>query len=226
MPRVITDLANVRSISRDASAGVWPEYFNQTHQEFTMGIKTNSIESKFVNGVQQNTSWVIGVGMSILVLGLLAIASPLVTGVAIMSVIGVLLIIGGVSQGMIAFRAGAFGPGLLLLLTGLVTLVAGGYMVSQPLAALTSITLFIAIYFLVTGVLAVSAALQIRPLNGWGWMLANGVITLLLGLMLWQQWPLSGAWAVGVLFGVQLISTGASLVAIGNAVRSIAKTAE
>jgi len=57
-------------------------------------------------------------------------------------------------------------------------------------------------------------------------MLANGVITLLLGWMLWKQWPLSGAWAVGVLFGVQLISTGASLLAIGGAVRSMAKAVE
>jgi len=70
------------------------------------------------------------------------------------------------------------------------------------------------------------AAVQIRPVSGWGWMLANGVITLLLGWMLWKQWPLSGAWAVGVLFGVQLISTGASLLAIGGAVRSMAKAVE
>jgi uncharacterized membrane protein HdeD (DUF308 family) len=57
-------------------------------------------------------------------------------------------------------------------------------------------------------------------------MLANGVITLLLGLMLWKQWPLSGAWAVGVLFGVQLISTGVALLALGSAARGIAKGVE
>lgn len=50
-------------------------------------------------------------------------------------------------------------------------------------------------------------------------MLANGVITLLLGWMLWRQWPLSGAWAIGVLFGVQLLMTGGSLLAIGSALR-------
>jgi uncharacterized membrane protein HdeD (DUF308 family) len=113
-----------------------------------------------------------------------------------------------------------------MLLTGLVTLLAGFYMVSQPVAALASITLILAAYFLVTGVFAIIAAVQIRPVSGWGWMFANGVITLLLGWMLWKQWPLSGAWAVGVLFGVQLISTGASLLAIGSAVRGIAKAVE
>ena len=99
-------------------------------------------------------------------------------------------------------------------------------MASQPIAALASITLLLAAYFLATGVLAIIAALPIRPANGRVWTLANGVITLLLGLMLWKQWPLSGTWAVGVLFGVQLVSTGVALLAPGSGVRGIAKAVE
>jgi uncharacterized membrane protein HdeD (DUF308 family) len=155
------------------------------------------MDSGLIEGFRQNAGWVTG--------------------------IGTFLILGGASQCLLAFRAGAFGQALLILLIGLVTLVAGGYMVSQPVAALASITLLLAAYFLVTGVFAIIAGLQIRPVNGWVWVLANGAITLLLGLMLWKQWPLSGAWAVGVLFGVQLISTGAVLLALGSAARGITK---
>lgn len=182
-------------------------------------------EGGLLGALRHHASWVVGVGVVLLVLGVLAMASPLMTGVAITLTIGCFLIVGGVGQCLLAFRAGAFGRGLLILLIGLVAVLAGGYMIAQPLAALASITLFIAAYFFATGILAVITALQLGAARGRGWMLFNGVITFLLGLMLWRQWPLSGAWAVGVLFGIQLISTGASLVALGGAVRRTAKAA-
>jgi len=203
------------------SAGLVAQLVKKHQEDKMSGVKNGLLE-----GLRQNSRWVTGVGILALVVGVLAVGSPLMTGVAITLTVGFFLIVGGLGQCLLAFRAGAFGRGLLIFLIGLVTLITGGYMVSQPLAALASITLFLAIYFFVAGIFAVIAALQLRPANGWGWMLANGVITFLLGLMLWRQWPLSGAWAVGVLFGVQLISTGASLLAIGGAVRGFAKAAE
>ncbi len=191
-----------------------------------MNTNTAGTEGGLIEGLRQNAGWVTGIGILLLVMGILAIGSPLVTGMAITWTVGIFLILGGASQCLLAFRAGAFGRALLVFLTGLVTLIAGGFMLSQPVAALASITLLLAAYFLATGVLAIIAGLQVRPASGWGWMLANGVITLLLGLMLWKQWPLSGAWAVGVLFGVQLISTGVALLALGSAARGIAKGVE
>ena len=191
-----------------------------------MNTNTAGMEGGLIEGLRQNAGWVTGIGILLLVMGILAIGSPLVTGMAITWTVGIFLILGGASQCLLAFRAGAFGRALLVFLTGLVTLIAGGFMVSQPVAALASITLLLAAYFLATGVLAIIAGLQVKPANGWGWMLANGVITVLLGLMLWKQWPLSGAWAVGVLFGVQLVSTGVALLVLGSAARGIAKAVE
>lgn len=88
----------------------------------------------------------IGIGILLLVVGLLSIGSPLAAGVAITTTVGFLLIVGGAAQCLLAFQAGAFGRGLLVFLIGLVTLIAGGYMITQPLAALLSITLFLAAY--------------------------------------------------------------------------------
>jgi uncharacterized membrane protein HdeD (DUF308 family) len=177
------------------------------------------VEGGLIEELRQNAGWVTDIGI-------LAIGSPLVTGMAITWTVGIFLIVGGAGQCLPAFREGAFGRALLVFLTGMVTLIAGGYMVSQPVAALASITLLLAACFLATGVLAIIAALPIRPANGWVWMLANGVITLLPGLMLWKQWPLSGAWAVGLLFGVQLVTPGVALLAPGRGVRGIAKAVE
>ncbi len=190
-----------------------------------MGTTMRAIESGLLEALKENSKWVTVVGVVALIAGILAIASPLMAGTAIMVTVGVAVIIGGVAQCLLAFRAGAFGRGLLIFLLGLVAVIAGGYMVSRPLAALVTMTMFLAVYFFVAGIFAVIAALQLRPAKGSGWMLANGVVTFLLGVMLWRQWPFSGAWAVGVLFGVQLISTGSTMLAIGSAVRGFAKKA-
>jgi uncharacterized membrane protein HdeD (DUF308 family) len=63
--------------------------------------------------------------------------------------------------------------------------------------------------------------MQLRPADGWGWTLFNGIVTLLLGLMLWRQFPLSGAWAVGILFGIKMLFSGMALVIIGRSVKRL-----
>ena len=93
----------------------------------------------------------------------------------------------------------------------------------MAVALMVPITLFLSAYFIVTGIFELVGAIQIRPAAGWGWMLFNAIVTLLLGLMIWRQFPLSGAWAVGVLFGAKLIFSGTSLIIIGRAVRGAAK---
>ena len=140
-----------------------------------MNNNTGGMEGGLIEGLRQNAGWVTGIGILLLVMGILAIGSPLVTGIAITWTIGIFLIIGGASQCLLAFRAGAFGRALLVFLTGLVTLVAGGYMVSQPVAALASITLLLAAYFLATGVLAIIAGLQVRLVRGGPVMDATGL---------------------------------------------------
>jgi len=161
-----------------------------------------------------------------LICGFLAIGSPLAAGLSVTIFVGAMLIVGGIAQCFLAFQAGAFGKGLLIFIMGVLTAVAGFYLFNQPLAGLASITIFLAAYFVVTGIFELISAFQIRPAAGWGLMLFNGIVTLLLGIMIWRQFPLSGAWAVGILFGVKLILSGWSLIFIGRSVREEAKLAE
>jgi hypothetical protein len=89
-----------------------------------------------------------------------------------------------------------------------------------------TLTLLLAVYFFVDGISEIIAALKIKPDQGWGWVLFNGVIALLLGIMIWRQWPMSGQWAIGVLVGVHILITGWTMIVLGTGARRIAGAIE
>jgi uncharacterized membrane protein HdeD (DUF308 family) len=136
-----------------------------------------------------------------------------------------LLLVAGVAQIILAFRSGGMGESIMLVVLGLLGIVAGGYMLSQPGLALGVLTLFLAGFFIAEGIIEIIAAIRARPAPGWGWFLFGGVLSLLLGLMVWRQFPLSGAWAIGTLVGVRLLMSGVSLVAIGSSIKNFATEA-
>jgi uncharacterized membrane protein HdeD (DUF308 family) len=76
-------------------------------------------------------------------------------------------------------------------------------------------------YLLATGVLEIIVAFQLKPADGWGLLLFNGFVTLVLGILLWRQFPLSGAWAIGVLFGIKMIFTGWAFIFIGRNIKKM-----
>lgn len=182
--------------------------------------------SGLLDGIKKNARVAVIVGILTLICGVLAIGSPMIAGLSVTLVVGVMLLVGGISQCFLAFKAGAFGKGLLIFVVGALTAVAGYMLFSQPVAGLESITLFLAAYFVAAGIVELIGAFQARPAGGvWGMMLFNAVVTLLLGILIWQQFPLSGAWAVGVLFGVRLVVGGWTLIFIGRGVRGQAQKA-
>ena len=183
------------------------------------------VSSGLLDGIKKNARLVVIVGILMLICGIFAIGSPLVAGVSVTIFVGAMLIVGGLAQCFLAFKAGAFGKGLLIFVVGALTAVAGFYLFNQPLSGLASITIILAAYFVVTGISELVSAFQIRPADGWGLMLSSGIVTLLLGIMIWKQFPLSGAWAVGVLFGLKLVLGGWSLIFIGRGVRGAVKDA-
>jgi uncharacterized membrane protein HdeD (DUF308 family) len=175
--------------------------------------------TSLLDGIKSHASTAVGVGILLIVAGVVAICAPFAAGLSVMVMIGAVTIIGGVAQCVLAFRMGTFGRGLVGFLLGLLMIVAGSYVFTEPAEALGSMTLLLAIYFFVSGLMELFAALSARHAEGWGWMAFNGVITLILGMMIWRQFPVSGIWAVGTLFGVKLMLSGWSLFAIGSAVR-------
>ena len=169
-----------------------------------------------VTFIQEQSKTARWVGILLLITGFLSLVAPLAAGLSLTVMIGVLLLVSGVAQFFVVFRAGSFGAGLLLALLAILSVAAGAYTLMQPGAALAALTLFLAGYFIASGVIEVIGAFGARPEQGWGWLLFGGIVSALLGVMIWRQFPLSGAWAIGTLVGVHFIMTGWALIAVGG----------
>lgn len=183
------------------------------------GNGPSGIAGDLIGAIRDNAGMAMGIGAIILIAGFLALAAPAVAGLSIAVMVGFALAISGVSQCVLAFKAGAFGRGLVVFLVGVLMALAGFYVVSQPLEGLLSLTLLLVAYLVATGILEIIISFQLRPAQGWGLQLTNGMVTLILGLLLWSQFPLSGIWAVGVLFGIKMIFSGSALIALGRAAK-------
>jgi uncharacterized membrane protein HdeD (DUF308 family) len=170
--------------------------------------------------IRSNSGWVIALGACLMVLGLLAVGSPLVSGVAIAWMVGFLMLMSGLTRIVFAFRAHKWGLGLLCIVLGALAIVAGLITIAHPMLGLSFLTLLLSAYLVFEGVAETMLAFHMRPVAGWGWTLASGVSALVLGVMIWSQWPVSGAWAVGLLVGIKIMFTGSSLMGLGFAARS------
>ena len=160
-------------------------------------------------------------GIIVLILGLLAIACPLAAGAAVSTMVAILLVAAGVVRMLWAFKAGSFGKGALALLLGGLTLGVGVVMLARPLVVLASLALILAVYFLLDGISEIAAAFSVKPAKGWGWMAFGGAMSIVLSVLIWSQWPLSGAWAIGILVGVRLVFAGTAMIALGSAIGTV-----
>ena len=165
-------------------------------------------------------------GVVTIILGLLAMFAPMFAGASVAIMVAIILVAAGIARMVWAFRADSFGQGLLKFEIGGITLLAGILMLARPLFALGALTIFLAAYFVVDGIFEIIAAFQVKPVEGWGWLLSGGVVSLLLGIMIWRQFPVSGTWAIGILVGVKLLFAGMEMVSVGSTVREVGRAAE
>jgi uncharacterized membrane protein HdeD (DUF308 family) len=162
-------------------------------------------------------------GIAVLIMGILAIAMPFVTGVAITISIGAILLVTGIAQFIFAFQSHSFGSGILRFAFGLMAAMCGISLISQPAAGLATITLFLAVWFFVDGLFAIFTGISRRPDNGWGLIAFNGFVGLILGIMIYRQFPVSATWLVGLLVGIRLIMAGWMMIALGAIGKQVSK---
>ncbi len=173
------------------------------------------------NALKENAGITVAVGVALAIMGLLAIMAPLFTGAAVTILVGILMLAAGITRGVFALRAQTFGKGALMFLLGGIVALGGLLLLARPLIGLASLTMVLAAFFFADGIIEAIYAFQLRPVQGWGWMLLSGVTSGLFGLFIVYQWPVSGAWAIGVLVGVRLLFTGWSVIALGSLSRSV-----
>jgi uncharacterized membrane protein HdeD (DUF308 family) len=156
-----------------------------------------------------------GWGFAVMLLGMLAIMAPFVSGVAVTATVAVLIAAAGLSMTVYAFKAGSFGKGLLQLLFGGITVLCGIAMFSTPVLSMLTLTGILLAYFLVDGIFVIIAGVRRKGEPGWGWMIISGIASIVLAVILWQKWPISGAYVIGMLVGIRLIFTGWSIAMLG-----------
>jgi uncharacterized membrane protein HdeD (DUF308 family) len=158
-------------------------------------------------------------GVLLIVFGMVAVGAPLLAAVAVNALVAWLIVLAGVVHLMLAFRVHGAGSVLWKLLVGFAYLCFGAYLIVHPLLGIASLTLVLASLFLIEGILNIVLFVKMRPIHGSTWVLIDGIVTLLLGLMIYMQWPSSSDWAIGTLVGISLIFSGVARVAMSLAVR-------
>jgi len=162
-----------------------------------------------------------GVGYTILgvlvaLLGLFAIFSPVVTGLAITLVLGVVLVVGAIFHFVAAFSGRGWKGFIFQILLAILYGIAGLSLFSNPIVGLVTLTLLLAAYLFASGIVEIVIGVRVHPASGWWLMVVSGVLSLVLGGMIFVGFPSTAAWALGLLVGVGLLSTGISMVFFGS----------
>jgi len=172
--------------------------------------------------ISRGVRWSIVLSVSLIVAGVLAIIVPPASGIAVTILVGWLLVLCGAAHLAYSWHARRGGGLLGGILLGIIYGIAGSYVVLHPMVGLESLTLLLAVYLLVASILEFILAFQLRPLKGSGWLLVDGIITLVLAIMIWRTWPSNTRWVVGTLVGISMLCSGFTRLAISLAARRVA----
>lgn len=185
---------------------------------------SNGMHQVGVDELKRGSGWFLGLGVVLLVLGIVALGYSVLWTVFTVEVLGWLLLFSGVSAFVHAFMRRRWGGFFIELLAGLLYLIVGLILVENPQRGAVGLTLLIALSLMFGGLFRIVTALAV-PFQHRMWVLLNGVISLLLGVMIWRQWPSSSEWVIGVFVAVDLIFYGWSLVMLGLTARGLPEPA-
>ena len=165
------------------------------------------------------TGWTMVWGIVLLICGIAAIALPWASGIGVVIVIGWVLLFSAVSHLIFAFHTHSVGGVLWQILLALIYGAAGVFMLMNPLAGLVTLTLVLAIFLLIEAALETALYFQLRRGINAGWILFDAIVTLILAILIWSQWPSSALWFIGTIIGISLIFSGVSRLSLASAMR-------
>ena len=163
-------------------------------------------------------------GVVMTILGVLAIIWPQISTLAVDFYVGWMFLISGIVGVVAMFFAPTVSSFLWVLLTTALSLLAGVLLLWHPVEGAMSLTLVLVAFFLVEGLFQVILSLRYRDVfpGSWGWMLFSGITDLVLVALIVMGWPGSAGWALGVIVGANLISSGLAIIMVALAARQIA----
>jgi uncharacterized membrane protein HdeD (DUF308 family) len=156
-----------------------------------------------------NFKWIVPLAILTIGLGIIAIVCPFFISIVSTLVFGWVFIVAGIAQIVYAFQSRGAGQVIWKLILGLLYLIAGFFVLANPLAGLLSFTFILGITIFVQGIIQVSMAFQVRRIApNWGWMLASGLIGIIFGIIIWSDLSYASFWLIGTLIGVNLLFDG------------------
>jgi len=184
----------------------------------------NRAESSFrhLPDISEKWGWFLALGILLMVAGGTAIWLDVYTTFITVALLGIFLSVSGFVMLFHAAISKQWRGFWINLLMGLLYLALGFILMSNPGIGALSLTMLIAGFFIAGGFFRMIAAIVTR-FEHWGWFLVSGLITLLLGAMIWAQWPISGLYIIGVFIGLELIITGSTLAALAITARDTSR---
>jgi uncharacterized membrane protein HdeD (DUF308 family) len=170
--------------------------------------------------VKRYSLWYLLQGVLMVVAGVLALVYPLLASVAMVYLLAWILIISGVLQGIGLIGARDVPHYWLQLISVVLAIVIGVLLLNQPESGLLVMTVLLIVFFMVEGISKIIFALTIRPFPNWGWVLASGLVGIVLAVYLWANMPITSEWVLGILLGIMLVSEGAALAYLAWKVRT------
>jgi uncharacterized membrane protein HdeD (DUF308 family) len=182
-------------------------------------MSTSFLDHPFQTQVRKESGRLMGLGAAFLVIGIAALVFPVVSSLAATLLVGWVLIFAGAVSLFGAFSIRGAGPFFGALLFGLLSLGAGVYILVRPLGGAMAITLSLAVLFMIQGAFEAVLAFELRPARGWVWMLLSALASALVALVIIWGWPGVSLVALGIIIGVNFISSGLAYILLGAALR-------
>jgi len=167
--------------------------------------------------------WIVGLGAVMAVLGAVAIGASVFVTLATMIFIGSLMLVGGILQMVHAIGMRGWSGFFLDLVAALLYMVVGFMIVAHPGATAAGLTLLIAVFLIMGGLFRIATGIAVAYHNR-AWLILHGLINLMLGFIIWKDWPVSGLWVIGLFIGLDMLFNGWSLIVMGLAVKKLAGT--
>ena len=163
-----------------------------------------------MEAISENRGWFIAMGVMLIVAGATALAFPMMSSVAVETVVGAVFLVAGMTYVAHAFAAPGWGGFAWEIFVGLVYLAAGILMIARPIEGTAVLTLAVAFAFIADGVARTIFAFTMRA-GAWGWVLASGLFSLALGVAAIAMFPVTALWLLGAMVGINLIASGSAL---------------
>jgi len=182
-------------------------------------------ETSTVQSLKASRGWLLVLGIAYVILGWVAIGYPMAATVAIEILLGYILLVGGAVSVVGSFFSGNWKSFILILLSGILYIVVGFFLVTNLKEGIITLTLLLAAFLLVEGFFKIIQSFQMKGSANWVWILISGIASVILAVMIWGEFPQSSAFVIGLLVGIYFLINGFSLIMFSFALKDAGNSA-